>query len=490
MVVNANFNQAYKNGSVVVIDLAALRIVPEWTIPVGTFAGEALFNHAGTRLFVSVRGPFLEQDGIPDEPEDVVIAFDIDTEAAVNPPGDRPLIVPESRNAIRVAPDPFGMSMDFRDRYLYVSHVSNGEMTVIQDDLGRFTNEADREAMERGESIRRCIPTNLYCPGNTPEGDRCGSCEDNASCRPREEVLEGEMGGIPMSWPSTCLEDIRRPGRRFCADFCEVDVTETDEDGLVTRVGCPTGYACEEIGLLQAVTERKFSRGGNQVAISPLTGSVYVTHRDANAVGILRPYRVDGLGFRARVQQTVFDEGIDLRGIAFNPEGDKLFIAGRNIIVEEGTRPGVLVIDTRLTYDGCSRDAYVGNGTSCEKNKLVDFIEVDAEPANIAFYKEFLYVPLYDTDEMYVIDTRSRQVMDVVDLAPEAFIRQPGIFRHHARPYEVAIFENSAGAWALVTHFEAHEVAVLQLFDALGNPINRVDRKIENRAKLYEEDRY
>ncbi len=489
-VVNANFNQAYRNGSVVVVDLSTYRIVPEWTLPIGSFGGEVAFNHAGTRLFVTTRGPFFEQDGITEEPADLLLAIDVDARVAAAPKGDEPFFIADTRQAFGVAPNPFGVVVDANDRYVYVTHISDGEMTVLEDDLARFVEPADDLRRESGEVIRRCLPENLSCPSGAAAGALCGACDANLDCGTTEFVVAGDGGGLPREEANTCLSDPRRIDSNYCATYCEVDETVLNEDGEVVRQGCPSGYRCEVVRPIRMIAQRKFSRGGNQAVISPLTGSVYVSHRDSNLLGVLRPYYTSGLGYQARVEQILLMEGVDTRGMAFNADGSRLYVAARNLIVEKADLPGIMVLDTTLGYETCGKDQTVGDSTSCERNEQVDFIELAPEPANVAIYKDMLYVPIYDTDEIYVIDLTLRQVVDVIDVAPEAFIQEPGIFRQEAKPYDIAIYENQGGVWGLVSNFEAHEVAVLRLFDENGEPINKVDRKIENRAKLYSEDQY
>jgi len=489
-VVNSDFSQAYKNGTVVIIDLATNKIVPEWTIPIGQFGGDVIFNHAGTRMYVAVRGVMIDVGGYDDEEGDVVIALDIDQVAANAEPADKPFFVEGSRRSYKVSPDPFGMAIDSTDHYLYVTHVSNGEVSIIENEPAIPVDKLVKEDIDNGALMYRCLPENLYCPSGSDEGALCASCNKDNDCAPIQFDLAGDDGSILRTTEdSSCLSDPRRSGEAFCAAWCEVSVTQTNEYGDITRMGCPEGYRCMQIISEARVSdERKMARGSNQAAISPLTGTVYVTHRDANSVGVIRPYFTEGIGYQARVEEVAISSGFDLRGIAFNATGDKLYAAVRNTYTDSADIPGIAVIDTSVKYENCDQSQYILETTSCEKNQLLDFIEVGLEPANIAMYKEFLYVPLFASDELYVIDTRTRQVVAVIDLAPEAFIAEPGIYIEDASPYDISIYTSETGVWALVTNFGAHEIAVLHLFDENGSPINKVERKIENRAKLYEKE--
>lgn len=493
-VVNSDFNQAYKNGSLVIVDLTNFTIVSEWTVPIGIFGSEVIFNHAGTRMFVTVRGEMQPQYDLEYEPSDVLIAYDVNMDVASKPIPDDPeknqFLVRSSRDVHQISPDPFGLAIDDDDRYIYISHISNGEMTIMQDTSGIFTSESEQLDYSNGVEIRRCVPDNQSCSSEIAAGELCGSCSTNSDCGTTNVVVAGSAGGVPLNETNSCLEDPRNQSGNFCATYCEVDRTTLNDDNEVVRIGCPEGFRCETIQPLRELTVRKFSTGGNQVAISPATGTVYISHRDYDVLGVLRPYYEHGTGYQTRVEQVEFGTGSDMRGMAFDSIGSKLFLAARNEISGYNPTPGLLVIDTTLKTTGCNVDQIVKGTTTCESNELVDFIEIDYQPANVAIYKEFLYVAIYGMDQIYVIDLRTRTVTAIIDLAPDNFIEEPGIFREDARPYDITIYENSTGVWALVSNFASHEIAVVHLFDENGTILNRVERKIENRAKLYEDDQF
>lgn len=493
-VANANFDRAYKNGFVAIIDLTTYQIVSKWTTPVGSFAGQVAFNHAGTRFYVTARGEFNKQAGLPDGPSDTITSWDVDLDVARAAPGAKPFLKPETRSIKQLAPDPYGLVIDRDDHYLYVTHLSNGELTIMEEEVGRFTSEAEQQAQAAGQSQKRCVPEHLSCPAGVAAGELCGACTSNAECKALSVVVPadgqstaGELGGKTIEKETSCLANPRQPGQSFCASYCELDRTVYASDGKsVLRIGCPEGYTCQAVAPFQALGERKLAVGANEAAISPATGSVYVTHRDSSVLGVLRPYHQDTVSFAARLEQVSMGDGTDSRGLAFAPDGSRLFVSSRNILTDYTSTPGVLVVDTSVTYEGCTTNEYIGQTMSCERNEAVGRIEVDAEPSGLAYDNGFLYVLLYASDELWIIDSTTREVIERVNLAPEAFVEKPGIFSAHANPYALALYTNGDGLWALVCSFTAHEVAVVQLRDALGKPVNRVMRKIENRAKLYE----
>ena len=476
-VVNANFNQAYNNGSVVFIDLTTYEIVDRWTMPIGTFGGECRFNHSGTRLYVAIRGPMNPVDDLPAQLSDHVVVVDIDAEMASQPVSESGKIWSDFRT-IPVAKDPYGIVVDEEDRYVYVTHVSGGEVSVIENEIGVISDAR--------EGRRYCVPETLQCPSGVDAGALCGACSADAECGGVAYFVNENDTLVEEQGDNACLADFRS-GASYCATFCEVDRSQFDTEGRVIRLGCPEGYICEDIQPLQKITERKFSQGGNQAVISPLTGTVYISHTESRYLGVLRPYRNEGAGLGLRVDEVAVGEGVDVRGLAFSQDGQTLYAAVRQLDSSTAS-PVVAFIDTRVKTEGCDDQQKIGDTDACETNETVDFIEVDSRPGNIAMYGDMLYLTIYGSDDLEAIDTRTRRVADVVDLSPEAFISEPGIFVKYSRPYDLVTYEAAQGAYALVANFNAHEIVVIQLYDSENQPVHSVVRKIENRAKLYKED--
>ncbi len=489
IVVNSNFNQAYKDGSVVVIDLQRNQLVSDWTLPIGSFGGDAAFNHAGSRLFVAVRGSFKATQGLPDQPADHILAIDIDQDVANSEPGEKPFFIATSRTIIRTSSDPFGVAVDHSDRYVYVTHLSNGEVTVLENEAGLFTNPDEILSTQNYEYLYRCVPQSNQCPDTEEAGSQCGACQENADCGMMVFNQSTEEGRFERTESNSCLINPFVAEERFCAQFCETDTTEFDDSGNVIRLGCPDGMQCRPITGLRYLTQYKFSQGGNQLAISPLTRTVYVTHTQTNILGVLRPRYVEGLGFGARTEELALGGGSDVRGLAFDDEGKRLYVASRQYTSDYGDRPGLLVISTELKYQGCDQDQMVQDTTACESNELVDFIQLPYAPANVAMARRHLYVAMFESNELAVVDMDSRQLVDIIDLSPASTTDRAGIYRKDSMPYDIDIFENDAGVFAAVSYFESHEIGILKLFDSEGNPINELDRKIENRGKLYSNDR-
>ena len=324
---NANFDRAYKNGFVAIIDLTTYQIVSKWTMPVGSFAGQVLFNHAGTRFYVTARGEFNKQSGLPDGPSDTITSWDVDPDVARAAPGAKPFLKPETRRLMALAPDPYGLVIDRDDHYLYVTHLSNGELTIMEEEVGRFTDATEQQALLAGQTQKRCLPEHLGCPGNAAPGTLCGSCQSNADCGVTEVAVPtdgqseaGDLGNSVLRKNNSCLANPRQPGQNFCASYCELDRTVYGSDGKsVLRIGCPEGYTCQAVAPFRALSERKLSVGANEAAISPATGSVYVSHRDSNVLGVLRPFRQDTVSFSARLEQVSIGAGSDSRGLGLLP---------------------------------------------------------------------------------------------------------------------------------------------------------------------------
>ena len=351
-------------------------------------------------------------------------------------------------------------------------------MTILENEIGTIS--------EARENLRYCVPETMQCPASVDAGALCGDCSTDAECGGVKYFVNENEKLVEEIGDNACIENFRT-GRSYCATYCEVDRSEYDTEGRVIRLGCPEGYFCEDIQPLRKVTERKFSQGGNQAVISPITGTVYISHKNSRYLGVLRPYRNEGAGLGLRVDEVAVSEAADVRGLVFSQDGETLYTAVRQL--ESGTAsPAVVFLDTRVKTEGCDDQQKIGQSDTCETNEAVDFIEVDSQPANLATYGDMLYLTIYGTDDLEAIDTKTRQVADVVDLSPEAFISEPGIFVKYSRPYDLVTYEAAEGAYALVANFNAHEIVVIQLFDSQDQPVHAVIRKIENRAKLYKED--
>jgi hypothetical protein len=146
--------------------------------------------------------------------------------------------------------------------------------------------------------------------------------------------------------------------------------------------------------------------GANGLAEHPLTGTIYLSSRyDAN-VSLLRVQgtRVQTLG---TITVRNAHQGIDSRGIAFNPSGTRAYIANRST-------PSVLIYDVSCGPQGR------------ELNQLVSIIDVGVDPGAVAYLQrdngeDRVYVTCATTMEVYVIDPFLNRVDTIIEVGEGAY---------------------------------------------------------------------
>jgi DNA-binding beta-propeller fold protein YncE len=100
-------------------------------------------------------------------------------------------------------------------------------------------------------------------------------------------------------------------------------------------------------------------------------------------------------------------QGIDSRGIAFNPSGTRAYIANRST-------PSILVYDVSCGPDGR------------EVNQLLDIIDVGLDPGAVAYLRrddgqDRIYVTCATSMEVYVIDPFLDRVDTIIEVGEGAY---------------------------------------------------------------------
>ena len=441
-VVNANFNLSYRFGTISIIDLGALdpakvetgsdRIISQWTVPIGTFGGQAVFNAEGNRLYVTVRGARQKTEDLEGIAGDMLYEYRVHPDAVAG----QSLFLDHLRT-VPLSPDPFGMALDRDGRFLYVSHVSNGELGIVQAELGYPADEAlatrfyagVTEPSEGDDLLLHhyCTPEAWTCHGVTPSASgSCGPCDQ---C--------GQEG--------MCIISARDDTSRFCLASCE-----TDAD-------CGEGYVCQRFNPTTRVAERKLDSGGNAVAIHPLTGSVYVSSKYSLRIGVVMPYYREGATVETLVDffDAAFDT--DIRDMDFylppasqSPVQALMFAAARNA----DDYPGLAVID--VSEDPAAFDARIGRGL--EVNRQIDFIPTCQGPASLAQAGGLLFVSCFDGDAIEVYDIVSGTLVDhIVVMVDNRKV--------HMGPYDMVAYtqDGSDDIRLLVAMFSGHEIQLWQV---------------------------
>ena len=459
VVVNANFNLSYRNGTLSIIDLSQLpvdgmeagadRIVKEWTRTIGTFGGMARFNANGTRLYVTVRGERKEFDSITGIPGDSLYIYDVNPDAV---PGEEQFL--NNMRHISLAADPFGMAMDADGRFLYVSHLSNGEVSIVQTEPGVPTNPVLRDRFYNG-------------PGDDGEGD---ALYNNSWCLPRQWSCSG-VDCIACNRPADCTgtECLQCPGDSICLESIHEADTFFCSQPCTSDSQCGAGFICTPLRATSEVAERKFEAGGNSIAIHPTTGSVYIAAKFSNKIGVIRPFYREGVVIETLTELFTAADGEDIRGMQFYIAEERegggpevlLYAASRN----NNLYPGLAVIDVSENPEDYS--ARLKHGL--EYNRQIDFISTCSGPASTARAGKLLFVACYSSDIIEVYDVESGMLVDQIIVA----VDNKNIAM---APYDLLVIPDAAGESAgvmnvklMISLFSGHEVQLWNVSYPHGN---------------------
>lgn len=487
-VVSANFNLSYRNGTINLIDLTSReteadgpgRIVRAWTTEIGTFAGEAAFHPSGRRLYAVARGDYASTGESPRLSSNRLYVYEVDNTKTTAQRGRLKLV-----RTLQLAADPYGVRVDPAGRFVYVTHLSNGETSVIQTQPGEPVDPALKVEME-SPAADSTSPFVLkrFC---VPRSGACAVGTGALSCAPADEV--------PCDDPASpacvrCPAD--RPAFRFYGRYDRpepaVCLQPCDRDA-----DCGGAERCIQIRPEVRVDERKFERGANSVAFHPATGSVYVGQRDSPNVGILRPFEREGRDFDAEADLIGLARNFDVRGLLFlqpdprtapPPEPRPGETPTARVWLYAATanaqqNPGLTIVD--VTERPETFRPTLGRGI--EDTREIGFIPTCGRPSDIERIENLLVVSCFSDDALAVIDANAGAVIDTVRLESARNNQRTG-------PYDLTAFtvETPDGGREhrlAVVLFSQHEVTVFRVRP--DDPARRFERvvRIHNRPKLY-----
>ncbi len=474
VVVNANFNLSYKNGSISVIDLRAIpesaesghsRIVASWTIPIGSFGAMAAFNSTGTQLYVAVRGERKETETTSPIEQNTLYVFDVDANAS---PDDGKFL--SEPRAVPLAEDPFGVAVSANNRFVFTSHLSNGEVSIVQTTIGVPVDPTKKEQFfqyskyeKQGNTFiskKWCLPADWTCDGHSGTTN-CSTCTNDTSC--------GTNG--------MCLQAVHDPAHgKFCTTEC---IEDSD---------CGEGFLCLPLRPDIRITERKFEPGLNGIAIHPQTGAVYATSKYSRNIDTLHTYYQQGRITEAFTSSFTAAESENIRGLAFatapanSPSNitTMLFAATRN----SNEDPGITVID--VSEDPSQFDMRTGMGM--EKNLPIDFIPTCASPSDVQIAAGLMFVSCFGADRVVVFDLNSWEMIDEIVVATTDTDREMA-------PYKMVAFENSytdsssgeqkSELLLLVAMFKGHEIQLWRINRDEAKKPHELLLRIQNHAIEY-----
>ncbi|MCA9521538.1 MAG: hypothetical protein KC609_11220 [Myxococcales bacterium] len=239
----------------------------------------------------------------------------------------------------------------------------------------------------------------------------------------------------------------------FSLAIGQVDGTSYAFTGSLRDTECLNGVGtCAKIsafsiedGDTQLIAQQDFVIGAHGIAVSPLTGELYVTSRFFDTIQTMKLNRntTTETGYSLDLVGTfsvgnLGNTGDFSRQIVFNKSGTRAYIAYRN-------PSSIVVLDTSLDPD------------DRPYNRILDVVEIGASPSDLKLvYNERLqrdlaYIVCFGTNEIWVLDTELLAVIDRV--------------RIRKGPFKIAVVDNPKLGLkrAYITNFEDNTVTVLEL---------------------------
>ncbi len=187
-----------------------------------------------------------------------------------------------------------------------------------------------------------------------------------------------------------------------------------------------TGISFPEGSIAGATMQsaRLVEQGGSQIEIRPGTEEVYVAGRSTRRVDSFSPFinesgQVEAIVRGNTVRLTERDRNIDARGLAFDDEGDWMYVATR--------RPSALHV--------------IGMGDGAASPEVVTSIPLEQRPSELQFHRgaddvRRVYVPSYRHGVVEVVEPHREAVVDSIDVgrspysmavdSPQAHCQEPG----------------------------------------------------------------
>lgn len=323
---------------------------------------------------------------------------------------------------------PIGLKLHPDGRFLYVVNSNfdlryrgdqGGTVTVIDTETGELMGNSSPfipsygAYMELNEDATKAYITSRYESEVTildvAEQGQALFCAkdgepspDSRSCRVRRVPDNKEGSRIPRDPFGIALTRAQRTIGDEVVDFDLVHLSHLQSERQQTRVTALSFPNGEEAG---ASMRSASLLTGNQVVRRPGTQDIYVAGRTTNLVAAFRPFvndvgQVEAIVNRGNIILSRRQETVDARGIAFDDEGQWLYVATR--------RPNALHLI------GMSAGA---NGEPA----LVRTIPLEQNPSEVVVHQgadgvKRIYVPSYRRGVIEVVDAEQEAVVDIIDV--------------------------------------------------------------------------
>lgn len=407
-VVNSNFDTRYREdvgGTVSVVDLERLEILPGNGPYIPSFAGFIELNRTATKAYVTVRS------------ENQVLALDVAADGSLIgcEVGDALSAdvqscsisrVPDRAGGAEIPSDPFGLDvLTLPSLEIEIVEAVDGEYRISLDTFGLRQNfvvtagPGDSTSDIAAELIGLIEATDEYIL-------------DVDSTRFTVRRVDGIPFTFDVSFPSFEGDDGEEPAATaFDAGFDLIGVSHLRGTN-VSAITVPSGdISSASLGFAELIS------GSNDVAVRPGTQDFYVAGRLSREVAIFRPFlndagQVEAIIDRGAINLNHLTNVVDARALEFEPDGETLYVATRN--------PDALHI-----IDLGPRDPQTGTGVL---GRVVDSIPLEREPSDVVRHvrsdgKVLLYIPCFRADLIQVVDPALGAIVDEIQLgaSPYAF---------------------------------------------------------------------
>lgn len=279
---------------------------------------------------------------------------------------------------VLIAPYAGTCELSPKSNTLYIAIQGDGTLTYIKINNNRSRGErllVCNESLEKG--VQRCSSQYKISKGLPPE----------------------YTPSLPSSPFAVKVWTLEENGTEYIIvghiHYGEVSLFKVDSNGVPVLVDVNKEFELGNTSIVHRPNTREF------LALSRSSSVIKVFTIIHDKIAIIREFSIDGV-----------EPATDQRWGVFSSDGRYLYVTSRK-------PPSVIVID-------------MGEVNKEVKNELIDVIDVGAGPSFLSLWKEedeeeLLFVVCFDDMALYVIDTKSREVIKVIStkVGPHHFIIDP-----------------------------------------------------------------
>lgn len=414
-VANSNFDTRYREdvgGTVSVIDLETLSVLPTNGPFIPSFAGMMKLSPDARKAYVAVRSEnqLLALDVSPDGS---TVFCETDGTASANTSECSIQRLPDREGGARIPIDPFGLDVLSLPRLeLTVEQATQGSYEVtLSTLLGQETAQFEAGENETSESIAASL------------GQALDDLEGYQATSNDSTILVGRADQIPFesdfSAPTFENED-EEPTLALSVFDSGLDIVGLSHlrGTNVSAVSIPGGdLGAASLGFAEIIS------GSNDVAVRPGTQDFYVAGRLSRQIAIFQPFlndtgEIEAILNRGNIPLNNLTNVVDSRALEFEPDGQTLYVATRN--------PDALHIVDLGPSDPETDSGILG--------RVVKTIPLERRPSDLIRHERadgrvLLYIPCFEAQLIQVVDPNLGAIVDEIHVgaSPYAFAIDRGL---------------------------------------------------------------